>query len=138
MSDKRFLLDTSALMTLIEDEAGANRVEELISQGRAILPWPVLLELYYITRQESGPAEADRRYALASRLNVQVLWEMDELTVLTAGRLKAEHRVSFADALIAAFALRTGAILVHKDPEYDALDGVLDMERLPYKVSLER
>jgi len=69
---------------------------------------------------------------------VQVLWDMDESTVLTAGRLKAEHRVSFADALIAAFALRTGAILVHKDPEYDALDGVLDMERLPYKVSLER
>jgi len=138
VSDNRFLLDTSALMTLIEDEAGANRVEQIIGQGRATLPWPVLLELYYITRQESGPAEADRRYALASRLNVQLLWDMDEPTVLTAGRLKAEHRISFADALIAAFALRTGTILVHKDPEYDALDGVIAMERLPYKVSSQR
>lgn len=133
MSPERFLLDTSALMALIEDEAGADRVEQIISQGYAILPWPVLLEVYYITRQEHGQAEADRRYALASKLKAQVLWGMDEPILLTAGRLKAEHRVSFADALIAAFALRAGAILVHKDPEYDVLTDVLDMERLPYK-----
>jgi len=138
VSDERFLLDTSALMTLIEDEAGADRVEQIISQGRAMLPWPVLLEIYYITRQEAGPAEADRRYALASRLNMQLLWDMDEPTVLTAGRLKAEHRLSFADALIAAFALQTGTMLVHKDPEYDALDGMIAMERLPNKVSPDR
>lgn len=133
MSAERFLLDTSALMTLIEDEAGADRVEQIISQGRAVLPWPVLLELYYIARQEHGQAEADRRYALASKLKAQVLWGMDEPILLTAGRLKAEHRVSFADALIAAFALREGATLVHKDPEYDVLDGIVVMERLPYK-----
>jgi predicted nucleic acid-binding protein len=133
VSAERFLLDTSALMTLIEDEAGADRVEQIISQGRAVLPWPVLLELYYIARQEHGQAEADRRYALASKLKAQVLWGMDEPILLTAGRLKAEHRVSFADALIAAFALREGATLVHKDPEYDVLDGIVVMERLPYK-----
>lgn len=133
MSAERFLLDTSALMTLIEDEAGADRVEQIISQGRVVLPWPVLLELHYIARQEHGQAEADRRYALASKLTAQVLWGMDEPILLTAGRLKAEHRVSFADALIAAFALREGATLVHKDPEYDVLDGIVVMERLPYK-----
>jgi predicted nucleic acid-binding protein len=40
--------------------------------------------------------------------------------------------------LIAAFALREGATLVHKDPEYDALANEVDMERLPYKVRQER
>ena len=138
MSPKRYLLDTSALMALIEDEAGADRVEQIISQGGAVLPWPVLLEIYYMTRREHGQAEADRRYALASKLKVQVVWRMDEQILLTAGRLKAEHRVSFADALIAAFALREGATLVHKDPEYDALADVVDMERLPYKTRQER
>ena len=77
-------------------------------------PWPVLLEIYYMTRREHGQAEADRRYALASKLKVQVVWRMDEQILLTAGRLKAEHRLSFADALIAAFALREGATLVHQ------------------------
>lgn len=138
MSSELYLLDTSALMALIEDEAGAERVEQVISQGRALLPWPVLLEMYYITRREHGQAEADRRYALACKLKAEVLWGMDEPILLTAGRLKAEQRVSFADALIAAFALRTGATLVHKDPEYDALADVVDMERLPYKTRQER
>jgi predicted nucleic acid-binding protein len=138
MSPECYLLDTSALMALIEDEPGADRVEQIIFQGHAVLPWPVLLELYYMTRQEDGQAEADRRYALASKLKVQVVWRMDEQILLTAGRLKAEHGISFADALIAAFALREGATLVHKDPEYDALVDKVDMERLPYKVRQER
>ena len=138
MSPERYLLDTSALMALIEDEAGAERVEQIISQGRALLPWPVLLEMYHMTRREHGQAEADRRYALASKLKAQVLWGMDEAILLTAGRLKAEHRISLADALIAAFALRAGSTLIHKDPEYDALADVVDMERLPYKTRQER
>ena len=91
-----------------------------------------------MTRREHGQAEADRRYALASKLKAQVVWRMDEQILLTAGRLKAEHRVSFADALIAASALREGATLVHKDPEYDTLADVVDMERLPYKTRQER
>lgn len=133
MSSERYLLDTSALLTLIEDEAGAGRVEQAIASGAALLPWPVLMEVYYITRQEQGQAEADKRYALASHLTARVLWDMDESLLLSAGRLKAEYRISFADALIAAFAVREGAILMHKDPEYDALGDALAVERLPYK-----
>jgi len=38
-----------------------------------------------------------------------------------------------ADAIIAAFAIRKDAILMHKDPEFDALTGLLKMEALPYK-----
>jgi predicted nucleic acid-binding protein len=58
---------------------------------------------------------------------------MDEPTLLTAGRLKADHRVSLADAVIAAFAIRRAAVLMHKDPEFEALTGLLPMESLPYK-----
>jgi predicted nucleic acid-binding protein len=51
--------------------------------------------------------------------------------------LKARHPISIADALIAAYALQLDAILVHKDPEYDALAGTLRMEPLPYKSDAE-
>ena len=57
--------------------------------------------------------------------------------MLTAARLKALHRVSLADAIIAAIAIRKDAILMHKDPEFDALTGLLKMEALPYKSSVE-
>lgn len=128
-----YLLDTSALLTFIEDEEGADRVEQALEQPTTLLPWPVLLETCYITIQEEGQAEADRRIALIKQLNVKILWDMDESTLLNATRLKAEHRVSLADAIVAAFAIRKDAVLMHKDPEFDALIGMLPMEALPYK-----
>lgn len=127
------LLDTSALFTLIEDEPGADRVELALKQVTTLVPWTVLLEMYYITLQEEGQAEADQRIALIRHLKVRILWDMDESIVLTAAKLKANHRISLADAIIAAFAIRCGAVLIHKDPEFEALTGLLRMEALPYK-----
>ena len=131
-----YLLDTSALLTFIEDEPGSDRVEEVLKDAAILLPWPVLMETYYITLQEKGRAEADRRYALLRRLRAEILWAMDEPILLTAARLKAEHHVSLADAVVAAFAIRNNAVLIHKDPEFDALAGLLPMEALPYKAKL--
>jgi predicted nucleic acid-binding protein len=125
-----YLFDTSALLTFIEDEPGSDRVEEVLKNAAILLPWPVLMEIYYITLQEKGRAEADRRYALIRQLRAEILWAMDEPILLTAARLKAEHHVSLADA---AFAIRNDAVLIHKDPEFDALAGLLPMEALPYK-----
>jgi len=124
-------------MAFIEDEAGADRVEQALNQPTTLVPWPVLLETHYVTLQERGQAEADRRIALIKQLNVSILWNMDESTLLTASRLKAERRVSLADAIIAAFAIRWGAVLLHKDPEFDALTGLLPMEELPYRPSVD-
>lgn len=129
-----YLLDTSALLSFIEDEAGADRVEHALKQKETILPWPILLETYYVTLQEEGQSEADRRFAMIKQLNVNIMHDMDEATVLTAARLKTLHRISFADAIIAAFAIRKDAILIHKDPEFEALTGLLKMEALPYKL----
>jgi ribonuclease VapC len=127
------LLDTSALFTFIEDEPGADRVEQALNQVTTLVPWTVLLETYYITLQEEGQAEADRRIALIRTLKVRILWDMNESMVLTAAKLKAEYRISLADAIIAACAIRYGAVLIHKDPEFEALTGLLQIEALPYK-----
>ncbi len=127
------MLDTSALFTLVEDEPGAERVEEVLKTERVWLPWLVLLELAYVTRQERGEAEAEYRYALAKTLPATVLWDADEPTLLTAARFKASYRVSLADAIIAAVAVRRGAVLLHKDPEYEALAVEMALEALPYK-----
>ncbi len=49
-----------------------------------------------------------------------------------AASVKATHPLSLADAWIAATALGLDATLVHKDPEFEKLPGLLE-ERLPYK-----
>jgi predicted nucleic acid-binding protein len=133
VSPKRYLLDTSALLTLIEDEAGADHVEHVLTKEKVLLPWLVLLETYYVTQREQSQAEADRRYALIKQLPAQILWEMEEPTLLTAGRLKAMHRLSFADAIVAAFAIQHQAVLLDKDPEFEALSDSAALEALPYK-----
>ena len=128
-----YLLDTSALFTFIEDENGADRVEQALNQVTTLVPWTVLMETYYITLQEEGQAEADRRIALIRTLKVRILWDMNESMLLTAAKLKAEYRISLADAIIAAYAIRYNAVLIHKDPEFEALTGLLQIEALPYK-----
>lgn len=127
------LLDTSALLALLEDEPGADAVEDYLRRADTVVPWPVLLELYTVSLREHGQAEADARLAMLKHLDVQIPWDMDEVTVLTAARLKAGHRVSLGDAMIAAFAVRFRAVLVHKDPEYESLAGAVALEPLPYK-----
>jgi predicted nucleic acid-binding protein len=76
---------------------------------------------------------ANGRLALLKKLPVEIIWQHDEPALLQASRFKAENRISLADALIAALASRLDAVLVHKDPEFEALTGVVDLEALPYK-----
>jgi len=135
MDRKTYLLDTSAIFTLIEDESGSERVEEVLRKEQVFLPFLALMEVHYISRQELGAGEADRRYALMKQLPCKILWQIDEPTVLTAARFKASYRLSLADALIAAFAQRQGAILLHKDPEFEALLEQVELEALPYKTT---
>jgi predicted nucleic acid-binding protein len=133
VNNPSFLLDTSALLTLIEDEPGAERVEQLLRTASIVIPWMCIFEVTYVTQQERGVTEAERRYALLRSLPVTHLWEHDEALLLTAARLKAQFRLPLADTIIAACALRGNAILVHKDPQFEALDGQVTLEALPYK-----
>lgn len=132
MIPEPYLLDTSALFAFIEDEPGADRVEEVLKGSSVYIPWIALLEVYYITRRERGQAEADRRYALVRQLPATIVWELNEPVLLTAGNFKSSYNMSLADALIAAMAARQEAVLVHKDPEFEPLAEQVRLEGLPY------
>ncbi|MBM3131784.1 MAG: type II toxin-antitoxin system VapC family toxin [Chloroflexi bacterium] len=134
MSDMAYVLDTSAILTLLEDEEGAGRIEELLRSSRVYLPFPVLLETYYVTLRQRNEKIADERYALLKQLPAEIIWDTDEPVVLTAATLKGRYSLSLADAIIAAFALRRNAILVHKDPEFEIIASQVRQEALPYKI----
>ena len=68
-----YVLDTSAWLTLIEDEAGAERIEELLDQAKAgeivvLVSSMSFMEVYYITLQERDRSEAQARLALIAAL----------------------------------------------------------------------
>lgn len=133
MAPETYLLDSSALLTLIEDEPGADRVEEVLRTRACLVPWLGLLEVYYVTHQERGVDESERRLALLQSLPTQILWEADSAVLRAAATFKASHRVSLADAIMAGFAKVRTAILLHKDPDFQSLEGRVLLEALPYK-----
>lgn len=57
----------------------------------------------------------------------------DEALPRRAAEIKATHRLSLADAWIGACAMQQDALLMHKDPEFEALE--IEQFRLPYKPS---
>jgi predicted nucleic acid-binding protein len=69
-------------------------------------------------------------------LGGNILWNLNEPLLLTAGRFKGMYRLSLADAIIAAFAKENNAVLVHKDPEYEAINHEVRQMVLPYKEAL--
>jgi predicted nucleic acid-binding protein len=133
------VLDTSACFAFLENEAGADIVETYLLDARAELvaihaSFASLTEVEYITMQERSAADATT--ALAKMKGWPVRWRhTDDLLCSDAAKLKAAHKISFADAFVAAMALRFNAMLVHKDPEFNALNGIVKLHPLPPKTS---
>ena len=122
---------------MIEDEEGADSVQDLLKKARQasiriLTSFVSFMEVFYITLQEKGEDEAHKCVELIKKLPLERIESSEEIG-LTAGRLKAAHRISFADAWIAATAVCYNAILVHKDPEFDQLNGEITLLQLPYK-----
>jgi predicted nucleic acid-binding protein len=130
VSADRYVLDTSAVLALIEDADGAERVEHVLRKAKVFIPWVVLMEVYALTCREHGESEADQRYALLGQTHATLLQEIDEPTLLIAARIKSTYRLSFADALIAAYCVRERATLLHKDPQFTVLESEIKLEAI--------
>jgi len=122
---KRYLLDTSALLTLRDDEDGADIVANLLYQaqeGKVICfaCFITLMEIFYRVWKDESELAGRIAYEKCQSLPVQWVHESKDLLEVSA-RLKAQNSLSLADAWIAASAICENAILVHKDPEFISL-----------------
>lgn len=134
---ERYVLDTSALLTLQNDEPGSDRVAELLEASMAgsvvvFGSFMSLMEVLYRVWKSEGEAAGRTAYLRCQALPITWIHESAPLLELAAS-LKALHPMSLADAWITATALQCNATLVHKDPEFEPVPDLL-AERLPYKV----
>lgn len=130
-----YVLDTSAILSYFLREEDSEKVVNLLNKSmnnevRIFIPFPVVMELYYIVFRASGRNAAEERFAALKMLPVVIDLEISEQYLLIAGSLKAEYPISFADSLIAAYAKKQNATLVHKDPEYLSLDNEIVQQKL--------
>ncbi len=131
------VLDTSACFALLEDEGGAEVVEKHLFEAQAgdvavHGSFVTLTEVEYITLQERGEEDAARAIAILEAWPVN--WHHSDPAVCSsAAKLKAAHKISFADAFVASLAQSLDATLIHKDPEFLALTGSMKQKMLPPK-----
>lgn len=136
-----YVLDTSALLTVLNDEEGADTVLRIVAvkgqkkqrsrNSTVHLPFMALMELHYLLIRKNGQAEAQKVIRMIKVWPVQ-LNESTRQWREEAARIKATTRLSVADAWICGLARLLDAQLVHKDPEYDTVKNLASL-RLPYK-----
>ena len=136
------LLDTSAILSVIEDEAGADFVEgklEQASSGKCSIAasFVSITEILYTTIQVSGKRRADELVAIVNSWPIEFVYA-DEALCLAAGEIKAAFAVSLADAFVDATAQRLSALLSHKDREFESMGEMIKMKALPYRTLRSR
>ena len=116
-----FCLDTSAILTLRDDEPGAERVAMLLEgPDPCFACFITRMEVLYRVWKDEG--ERSGRLAYEQLQSLPIQWvDQTEPLLLEASRIKATHPLSVADAWIAATALLSRATLLHKDPEFEAI-----------------
>ncbi|HED14087.1 MAG TPA: PIN domain-containing protein [Gammaproteobacteria bacterium] len=132
---KRYLLDTSALLTLRDDEDGADVVADLMYQaqkGKVICfgCFMTLMEIFYRVWKDESELAGRIAYEKCQSLPIQWIHESKSLLEVSA-EIKAQNNLSLVDAWIAASAIQENAMLVHKDPEFTSLK--CPQIKLPYK-----
>lgn len=116
--NRRFVLDTSAILAYLHGEKGGDKIIPL--KGLFSIPFMAITELYYIVWQKKGKVEANRVYARIKSWNIPMLLP-DERIALTAGRFKAVYHLGMADSYIAAISKVRDEILIAKDKDYKIL-----------------
>jgi PIN domain nuclease of toxin-antitoxin system len=120
------VLDAWAVMVLVKDEAGADRIEDILAESRPVMSIVNAGEVYYTTVKELS--ERDARL-ITERLHREVELESpDWPLVRAAARLKARGGMSYADCFAVATAQLHRAPLVTADREI--LDRASDIEIL--------
>jgi|SRR3990172_5002510 len=129
-----FVLDTFALLAHLQGESGMTRVRDLLQNaelGDCNLYISIinLGEVLYITEREHGLKKAQNALAAIRQLPIEIL-PVDEQTVFAAAHIKANYRLSYADAFAVTAARGLNAILVTGDTEFAQVEKIVQVEWL--------
>ena len=129
-----FALDTSALLTLWNDEDGSDEVEGILKGNDkiVIVSFMSYMECYYRIWKDSGREKGRELYSYLFTLPMERV-NLSEDILQSAAEIKATYTLSVADSWIIATAKVNGAVLVHKDPEFLQVINIVQLQNLPFK-----
>ena len=131
-----YVLDTSAVLTVLNREEGLDTVLNLLDEAKdqkdlLYLPFMALMELEYLLLRKVSVEETLVILTLVRAWPIHVQESTEEWRH-QAAMVKSKTPLSVADAWIASLALLQPATLVHKDLEYEQVPE-LQMTKLPYR-----
>ena len=131
-----YVFDTSALLTLWNDEEGADSVERMLRSGAPIyVSFMSCMESRYRIWKTAGKEESQEFSNYFDLLPVKRI-NMTDPIFEKAVEIKATNSLSVCDSWIVATAIATDSILVHKDPEFEQVRTIVKLKALPYKPRL--
>jgi PIN domain nuclease of toxin-antitoxin system len=126
------ILDACALIALLRKEKGAEIIADMMEKAESgsvklYMNTINLLEVYYGFYREMG-----QRYALNIIQNVEaspiIITAFDDAIFKEAGRVKAENKLSLADAIaVAQTIILKGTLLTSDHHEFNKLEGKEDI-----------
>ena len=130
----KVVLDSHAVLAYINDEPVSEKVQKYLDLGRngkAKLYMNVvnLGEVYYVLSRRKGVDVANIAMALLKKEPITFVIA-DERLALMAGRIKAFHKLSYADAFAAATAMDLDAVLLTGDDEFQSVEDKVKIEWL--------
>lgn len=128
---RRYLLDSFAILTWLQNEAGAQTVEDLLAEAnrkdeKLLLHEVNLAEVYYFSIRRVGEEQTRSIGAQLLTLPIHVASSTPEILWQSA-LLKAKYALSLADAFAGATAIEHDATIITGDPEFEAISHLVDI-----------
>ena len=128
-----YVLDTSALLIFWNDEEGADTVERILRSGtRVSVSFMSYMEGRYRIWKNTGKEESEEFSQYLNLLSLERIDITDQIFE-KAIEIKATNSLSVCDSWIIATAIVTGSVLVHKDPEFEQVKGMVKLKTLHHK-----
>jgi len=118
---QNYILDACAILAFFDGEEGAIVVRDLLNQARnnqitLTMNAANLIEVYYDRIRKVGIEQADTAIQdIYDNFPISIIETLNPAIVREASRLKAVGKMSFADTILVATAINTGATIVTCD-----------------------
>ena len=134
-SQVKMVLDAWGLLALIfKEEPAAKKVRDILDQQGGSKPtiyvsWINLGEVYYNIARKKGLNAANETLEDIKKLSIR-LHEPSKSDILSAAKIKSEHKLSYADAFAVSLAQKINGVIVTGDPEIILLKNFVRVEKL--------
>jgi len=123
-----FVLDACALLAIINNEQGADRVEAVLREAinghsEVYMNKINIYEVYYGIYRVEGQAKADAIYDLIQKQPINIIDILGDDVFREAAKLKSKYKMSLADSIALGEAVvRNAKILSSDHHEFDEVE----------------